>query len=167
VLRDEPFALLLPDNLPLSPDYRLEAMLDLWARRRRAVLGVLSLDSRSSGLYGNSGRIEHREIAAGVLAIDRLHDKGPGRLEIPPGTRVLRACGRYVFGSEVFARLAEARGAAADGDRSEVPAVQLLAREGALLGALLPGPLFDVGHPAGLLAASAHLAREGDGREEH
>ncbi|HVR28109.1 MAG TPA: sugar phosphate nucleotidyltransferase [Thermoanaerobaculia bacterium] len=153
---NDPFALLLPDNLPLAPEYRLDVLLELWAERGRHVVGVLEIDSAWSGLYGNSGRIDHRTIAPGVLAIDRLHDKEPGRLHIPAGARVVRACGRYVFGSEVFARIEASRAGA--GETSEVPAVQLLAREGALLGALLPSPLFDVGHPQGLLAASAFLA---------
>ncbi len=66
-----------------------------------------------------------------------------------------------MFGTEIFALLAESR-RAATGELDEVPAVQRLAREHGLLGALLPMPLFDVGHPSGLLAASAYLAsREG------
>jgi UTP--glucose-1-phosphate uridylyltransferase len=160
VLGSEPFAVLLPDNLPLAADYRLARLIDVYERHRKHVVGVLELDSRWSGLYGNSGLVEHREVAPGVLAIDRLHDKIPGRLEIPPGTRVLRACGRYVFRPEVFASVAASLGNAADADRSEVPAVQLLARAGALCGAIVPGPLFDVGYPAGLLAACAFLARQ-------
>ena len=157
LLEGEPFALLLPDNLPLAPDYRLGALLGLWSERGRNGVGVLEIDSTWSGLYGNSGRIEHRAIAPGVLAIDRLHDKESGWLHVPAGSRVMRACGRYVFGPDFLERI-EASRAGARGEISEVPAVQLLATEGLLLGAVLPSPLFDVGHPRGLLAASAFLA---------
>ena len=157
-LEGAPFAVLLPDNLPLAPKYRLDPLLALWREHGRHGVAVIEVDRRWSGLYGNSGRIEYRAVAPGVIAIERLHDKEPGRLAVADGTRLLRACGRYVFGSEVFERLLEARRAAPTGELSEVPAVQRLALEGRLLGALVPQPLFDVGHPAGLLAASAYLA---------
>ena len=49
-----------------------------------------------------------------------------------------------------------------EGELDEVPAVQRLARDGRLVGAMLPMPLFDVGHPSGLLAASAHLSSRAD-----
>jgi UTP--glucose-1-phosphate uridylyltransferase len=159
LLDGEPFAVLLPDNLPLAPDYRLDSMLTLWRRRGQNVVGVIEIDRRWSGLFGNSGRIDSRPLEPGVVAIDRLHDKAPGRLAIDGAATapLLRACGRYVFGTEIFALLAESR-RAATGEVDEVPAVQRLARERTLLGAHLPMPLFDVGHPSGLLAASAYLA---------
>jgi UTP--glucose-1-phosphate uridylyltransferase len=163
----DPFAVLLPDNVPLSPDHRLGSLLDLW-QPGRSVVGVLALDSRWSGLFGNSGRIDARPSpgrpGTGALTIDRLHDKGRGRFEIEPGepTPVLRACGRYVFEDDFFALLESTR-RGVSGELDEVPAVQRLARDGRLVGAMLPMPLFDVGHPAGLLAASAHLAHASAG----
>ncbi|HEX2464847.1 MAG TPA: sugar phosphate nucleotidyltransferase [Thermoanaerobaculia bacterium] len=163
LLEGEPFAVLLPDNLPLAPDYRLGSMVDLWRRRGQNVVGVIEIDRRWSGLFGNSGRIDSRPLEPGVVAVDRLHDKAPGRFVVEGTAQapLLRACGRYVFGAEILALLAESRRTAA-GELDEVPAVQRLAREHGLLGALLPMPLFDVGHPNGLLAASAYLAaREG------
>ena len=159
LLDDQPFAVLLPDNLTLAADHRLAALFEAW-QPGHAVVGVLELDARSSGLFGNSGRIDARPQRNGVLAIDRLHDKRPGRFEIADhaSTPVLRACGRYVFGNDVF-RLLEWSRRGTTGEVDEVPAVQRLAREGKLIGVVLPMPLFDVGHPSGLLAASAHLAR--------
>jgi UTP--glucose-1-phosphate uridylyltransferase len=158
-LEAEPFAVLLPDNIPLARDYRLDPLLDLWRDRGRHVVGVIEIDRRWNGLFGNSGRIDSRPLEPHVLAIDRLHDKVPGRLVIDDsGTApMLRACGRFVFGADVLALLAESRNAAA-GEVDEVPAVQRLAQRGDLLGALVPMPLFDVGYPDGLLAANAWLA---------
>jgi UTP--glucose-1-phosphate uridylyltransferase len=159
ILAGEPFALLLPDNLPLAPDYRLATLLDPWRERQCNVVGVLEIDASWSGLFGDSGRIDWRPLAPGLVAIDRLHDKRPGRLSIDSANTapMLRACGRYVLGSEIFALLAE-QGRAASGELDEVPAIQRLAIEGKLLGAMVPMPLFDVGYPDGLLAANAHLA---------
>jgi UTP--glucose-1-phosphate uridylyltransferase len=159
LLEGEPFVVLLPDNLPLAPDYRLDPLLELWLNRGRNVVGVIEIDHRWSGLFGNSGRIDSRPLEERVLAIDRLHDKVPGRLAIDATITapLLRACGRYVFGNDVLALLAESR-TESTGEVDEVPTVQRLALRGDLLGSLVPMPLFDVGYPDGLLAANAYLA---------
>jgi UTP--glucose-1-phosphate uridylyltransferase len=162
LLEAEPFAVLLPDNLPLAPDYRLDALLALRRDPGQSVVGVIEIDRRWSGLFGNSGRIDARTTAPGLLAIERLHDKLPGRLVLDHREApILRACGRDVFDNDVFALLADSR-KASSGEVDEVPAVQRLAREGRLVGVMFPMPLFDVGHPGGLLAASAWLAGHGD-----
>lgn len=152
----ESFALLLPDNLPLSADYRLESLLATHRRYDLHVVGILRLDESWSGLYGNCGRIDHRELDPGVVAIERISDKRPGKLEIGAGEVVLRTCGRYVCQPDVFERL-EALRPTAEGELDEVPVYQQLALEDRLAGCVIPPPLFDVGHAAGLLAASAYL----------
>jgi UTP--glucose-1-phosphate uridylyltransferase len=159
LLEGESFTVLLPDNLPLAPDYRLDPLLELWRERGRNVVGMIDLDHRWHGLFGNSGLIDGRPLERGVLAIDRLHDKVPGRLAIDHAITapLRRACGRYVFGNDVLTLLAESRRESA-GEVDEVPAVQRLAQRGDLLGVMVPMPLFDVGHPDGLLAANAYLA---------
>lgn len=157
---EEPFALLLPDNVLLSPDYRLALLTDLFARSGRDVVGLLALDSSQSGRFGDSGRFEGRRLEPGVFEIGRLQDKRAGRLRIAPGETVIRTCGRYVCRPGLMRRIEELRGAAA-GELDEVPAYQQIAREGGLLGRELPPPLFDVGHPSGFLAACAYLHRQG------
>jgi UTP--glucose-1-phosphate uridylyltransferase len=159
LVEGEPFAVLLPDNVPLAPDYRLDSLLGVAREPGQCAVGVIEIDRRWSGLFGNSGRIDGRPIAPGVLAVERLHDKLPGRLVLddPGALPILRACGRYLFTSDVFALLAASR-SGSTGEVDEVPAVQRLARDGRLVGVLLPMPLFDVGHPSGLVAANAHLA---------
>ncbi len=153
---DDPFALLLPDNVLLAAEYRLASLTELFERSAKDVVGVLSLDSRESGRYGNSGLFEGRSPEPGVFAIARLLDKRPGRLEIPPGETVRRTCGRYVCRPHVM-RWIERLRPEIRGEFDEVPVYQRIAAEGGLLGRLLPPPLFDVGHPSGFLAANAHL----------
>lgn len=153
----ESFALLLPDNLPLAADYRLADLLVTHQRHDRHVVGVLRLDDSWSGLYGNCGRVESREIEPGIVAIDRIADKRPGRLRIAAGEEILRTCGRYICKADVFRRL-EALRPTVDGELDEVPVYQQLAREDGVVGHVMPLPLFDVGHAEGLLAASAWLA---------
>jgi UTP--glucose-1-phosphate uridylyltransferase len=155
---NEPFAILLPDNLPLSPDYRLQPLLRLAETEGREALGVIRVDSSQAGLYGDSGVIDCRSAPDGTLEITRLRDKRPGRLRPRPGRPVLRACGRLVCQPSFHRHLEEARPAGAE-DYDEVAALQRVIRERGAAGLLLPPPLFDLGHPDGLLAAAAFLWR--------
>jgi UTP--glucose-1-phosphate uridylyltransferase len=152
----EPFALLLPDNVLLAPDYRLTSLVDLFTRSGKDVVGVLELDSGESGRYGNSGLFEGSSTDPGVFEIRRLRDKRPGRLVIPPGETVLRTCGRYVCRPHVMGWIDELR-PGIEGEFDEVPVYQKIAAAGGLLGRVLPPPLFDVGHRSGFLAANAYL----------
>lgn len=161
---DDPFALLLPDNVLLAPEHRLAVLTELFERSGRDVVGVLELDSSESGRYGNSGLFDGDSPEPGVFEIRQLRDKLPGRLEIPKGETVQRTCGRYVCRPHIMRRIDELR-PDVEGEFDEVPVYQRIATEGGLLGRLLPSPLFDVGHPAGFLAANAYLHRQvPDGR---
>lgn len=157
----EPFALLLPDNVFLAPDYSLRPMVDLAAEHGRDVVGVVELGDDSSGRFGNCGLIDFRALAPGVLEIEGLADKLPGRLEIAPGERVTRTCGRYVCRPDVLDVLEQLRPAAEARGREldEVPAYQRIIAERGALGRVLPPPLFDTGNPAGYAAANAYLER--------
>lgn len=156
----EPFALLLPDNVLLSPDHRLRPLLDLADETGAHAVGVVELAPEHSGQYGRSGLFEGEELRPGVFHITGLAGKEAGRLTVPPGRTLRRACGRYVCQPELFAILEELR-RNVDGELDEVPAYQQIAAAGRLYGHLLPQPLFDVGHPRGFLAANAYLHRRG------
>ena len=155
-LDGEPFALLLPDNVLLSPKHRLATMTELHLRSGKDVVGILELDASQTGSYGNSGLFEGEERRPGVFEIHRLRDKGPGRLSIAAGETVRRTCGRYVCRPHLLEGIEELR-RDAEGELDEVPVYQRIAAVGGLLGRVLPAPLFDVGHPSGFLAANAWL----------
>lgn len=156
----EPFALLLPDNVFLAPDYSLRPMVDLARTHGRDVIGVVELDCSNSGKFGNCGRIDYRPLAPGVVEIRRLDDKRPGRLEIPRGERVTRTCGRYVCRPDVLDVLEELRSEAlaSGGELDEVPAYQRIIAARGAIGCVLQPPLFDAGNPAGYAAAQAFHA---------
>lgn len=159
----EPFGLLLPDNVLLSPEHRLSRMVNLYAESGRDVIGVLELDDAYSGQFGNCGLIDFEEKAPGVLDIAKLRDKEPGRLAIEKGMTVVRTCGRYICHSHVFEYMKRFRpGGENNGSQTEldeVPVYQAIIREKGALGCVLPLPLFDVGHPAGYAAANGYWAR--------
>jgi UTP--glucose-1-phosphate uridylyltransferase len=155
-LAGEPFALLLPDNVALAPEYRLADMLSAHEATGKDVVGLLELGHRHSGLFGDSGRFEGERLASGLWRLDRLGDKRPGRLAIAPGEVVRRACGRYVCRSHLLDELERLR-PRGGGELDEVGAYQRIVAAGGAVGWVVPPPLFDVGHPQGVLAASAWL----------
>jgi UTP--glucose-1-phosphate uridylyltransferase len=153
---DDPFLLLLPDNVFLSPEHTLSPMLALAEERQQEVVGLIEVDHRQNGLFGDSGRIEGREIGPGVFSIRKLQDKRPGRLSLRPGEGGLRACGRSVWRPHVFDFIDRLR-SGVRGEFDEVPVLQAIVAAHGALGVRLAPPLFDIGHPEGLLAASAYL----------
>ena len=154
---NEPFALLLPDNLFLSSEYSLTALVEVAEETGCDVRGLVEVDSEDARLFGNTGLVELSELGSGLFRIDRLVDGRPGRLVLDPGETILRACGRYICQPQVFDVIDELR-ASVTTEYSEVPVYQRIIDTKGLFGCVLPGPLFDVGHPAGLLAANHFLA---------
>ncbi len=156
----EPFALLLPDNVVLAPEYRLEGMIDVYRDTGLDVVGVLELDVSHSGLYGNCGRIRSGEARGRALPIHELSGKEPGRLVIEPGTTVRRTCGRYVCRPHVFEYMEPLRESTngAPGELDEVPVYQAIIRDHGAMGWIVPPPLFDVGYPLGFAAANGYFA---------
>ncbi len=164
----EPFGLLLPDNVFLSPRYDFGRLVELYGETVRDVIGVVELDDSDSGKFGNCGRIEFETVRPEVLDIRRLESKKPGRLEIEPDDRVTRTCGRYLCRPHVFDYLERTRPGPREKSRvrgsdpgptpelDEVPAYQAIIREHGATGCVLPGPLFDTGNPLGYQAACAY-----------
>ncbi len=168
-LAGESFALLLPDNFLPSPDYALRDLVDLYSESGRDVLGVLELDATDSGQYGNCGRIRYRDfettnqrLKGRALELIELSPKGKGTIEIPAGSTIRRTCGRYVCRPHLLDWLERVRPEVMEqgtegGELSEVPAYQRIVAEVGACGLVLPRPVFDIGIPAGYLAASAWL----------
>ncbi|HUP21782.1 MAG TPA: sugar phosphate nucleotidyltransferase [Thermoanaerobaculia bacterium] len=154
----EPFAVLLPDNVLLSPAHDFGRLVRASERSGLDAIGVIEVTHADSGRYGNCGRIEFRVLEPGLLELERLYDKLPGTLQVPPGETLLRTCGRYACTQRLLDELAQLR--ATTGDRvelDEVPAYQRIVASGGAVGVVLPPPLFDVGNPSGYLAACAAI----------
>ena len=69
----DPFALLLPDNVLLAPEYRLAVLTELFTRSGKDVVGVLELDGGESGLREQRGLVVRFESALdGVGLIGKI-----------------------------------------------------------------------------------------------
>ena len=142
---EEPFAVLLPDDVIWSEEGTTGAMVTLFAERGRPVIAVREVpDERVSSL----GIVDAAEIADLVYTISGMVEKPP--LDKAPSN--LAIIGRYVLGTDIFEALRQTQAGAG----GEVQITDALASmiPGGVYAYRFPGTHVDVGRPLGLLQAS-------------
>jgi UTP--glucose-1-phosphate uridylyltransferase len=142
---DEPFAVLLPDDVIWSEVATIGAMIALFAERGRPVIAVREVpDDRVSSL----GIVDATEVADRVYTISGMVEKPP--LDEAPSN--LAIIGRYVLGADIFEALQQTRpGAGGEVQITDALASMIL---GGVYAYRFPGDHVDVGRPLGLLQAS-------------
>ena len=149
VTGDQPFAVLLPDNILDGPSPAIGQLLAVHARTGGAVVGLEQVPWDRTPHYG----VCHGPWVDGHMQVAQVVEKPP------PGTAPGRHVfvGRYVLPARVHGLLAEA----APGRGGEVQlsdALATLAAEGALTGVPVDATRLDTGTPLGPLDATLHLA---------
>lgn len=147
---DEPFAVLLPDELFVGERPALGELLDVFAELGRTVVGYKEIDPALTGRYGI---IDPEEIDTELVrARDLVEKPGPG--EAPSNLAIV---GRYVIEPSVFQHL-NALKPGAGGELQLTDALRQLARDPGVYGCALTAQRYDVGTPVGYLAASVEFA---------
>ena len=144
-IREEPFAVLLPDDVIWSEEGTTGAMVTLFAKCGRPVIAVREVpDERVSSL----GIVDAAEVADRVYTISGMVEKPP--LDEAPSN--LAIIGRYVLGADIFEALRQTQ----PGAGGEVQITDALASmiPGGVYAYRFPGTHVDVGRPLGLLQAS-------------
>jgi UTP--glucose-1-phosphate uridylyltransferase len=158
-LGDRAFALLMPDNLTTGPDLlkRLSethaatglSCVAVWARaesrRRLKTASFVIVTERARG-----GVARVREIRPARAESSRRESLNTARESLRVGI------GRSIFAEGAVALFDPKRGAR---EENEVPALNALAAEGALLAVESGERIWDIGQVEGYLAAFAHFAR--------
>jgi UTP--glucose-1-phosphate uridylyltransferase len=142
---EEPFAVLLPDDVIWSDTATTGAMAALFAERGRPVIAVREVpDDRVSSL----GIVDAAEIADRVYTVSGMVEK-PALEDAPSNLAII---GRYVLGSDIFETLLQTQ----PGAGGEVQITDALASmiPGGVYAYEFPGDHVDVGRPLGLLQAS-------------
>lgn len=152
---NEPFAVLMPDNVFFGTEPCVSALLDCFKEYEQNLLGLIEVTEESARLFGNNGRVAGEFVSDDVFVISKLQDKGPGTFELAGLGKALRACGRCVFRSEFF-READMIDKKMLRENDEVPVLQKLVANGKMLGVLLKERLFDCGHWEGYWAANQY-----------
>jgi UTP--glucose-1-phosphate uridylyltransferase len=147
---DEPFAVVLGDDLLDARVPGVRQLLDVYERWGTGVVGLKEVPAGQEHMYGI---VEGTNVGKGEWKLSRLVEKPA------PGTAPSRlaAIGRYVLPAEIFAILAETppgRG----GEIQLTDALATLCERRGLHGLEVEGQRFDAGDRAGYVLAQLHWA---------
>jgi UTP--glucose-1-phosphate uridylyltransferase len=159
---DEPFALVMPDNILLDGLPVVSQMIPFFSREPRDMLGALRLEAEQASRFGNVGILETEAISdesKKIVSVRRFSDKISSSLHIPAGESVLKNFGGSIFLPHFFDYIEKLR-PHIEGELDDVPVVQAIIKEKGLLAVALEGNGFDVGNPAGYWAANLHSERK-------
>ncbi len=156
---DEPFALVMPDNILLDGLPVVSQMIPFFSREPRDMLGALRLEAEQASRFGNVGILETEAISdesKKLLRVRHFSDKVSDPLHIPAGDSVLKNFGGGIFLPHFFDYIEKLR-PHIKGELDDVPVVQAIIKEKGLLAVALEGNGFDVGNSAGYWAANLHM----------
>ncbi len=156
---DEPFALVMPDNILLDGLPVVSQMIPFFSREPRDMLGALRLETEQASRFGNVGILETEAISdesKKLLRVRHFSDKVSDPLHIPAGDSVLKNFGGGIFLPHFFDYIEKLR-PHIKGELDDVPVVQAIIKEKGLLAVALEGNGFDVGNSAGYWAANLHM----------
>jgi UTP--glucose-1-phosphate uridylyltransferase len=148
---DEPFAVLLPDELMGSSEL-LAAMCDVCVSTGGSVVGLKRVPLQEVSSYGvitPTGDVD----ADGVVGISDLVEKPP----VADAPSDLIIIGRYVLTPDVFDEIAALR-PGAGGELQLTDALRMQAAKGPFHGVLRNVRRFDTGNPVGWMSAVVELA---------
>ena len=151
---DEPFAVMLGDDLIHPSEPLLRQMLRAHDTFGRSVIAAMEVSKQEISLYGSIQAEPFEEHLVRILSIIEK----PAPDEVPSNLAVI---GRYVFTPEIFdalRRTVPGRG----GEIQVTDAINLLAQEQAVYAYRFEGRRFDVGNPLDYLKATVELGAERD-----
>ena len=148
---DNPFAVLLADDLMHGETLPTKALVTAFAQAQRAILSVSEVPEQDVSKYGilKPGARD----ASGLIAVEGLVEK-PAAQDAPSN---MASFGRYVFTSEVFALL-RALKPGAGGEIQLADAIDQLAAQGKVAAIVNPSNRYDCGDKFGYLNAIVDLA---------
>ena len=147
----EPFAILLPDDLILATRPTLEVMIELFEIHRA---GLLAVDKVSMENVGNYGIINPEKVGDKVYKVHGMVEK-PIVTQAPSNLGIV---GRYIMVPEIFQFLEKTR-PGAKGEIQLTDGIGLMLERFTVLAYRFDGIRHDIGNPVGLFAASLELAK--------
>jgi UTP--glucose-1-phosphate uridylyltransferase len=152
---DEPFAVLLGDDIVHSPDKPcLKQLIDVYERYNSSVIGVQEVPQKDVSKYGVIS-INQNEIDNGVFHINDLVEK-PKVEEAPSNYAIM---GRYVLRPEIF-EILENLTPGAGNEIQLTDAIKRLNEQQMVVGYEFEGDRHDVGDKFGFIRATVEFALE-------
>ena len=147
---DEPFAVLLGDDVVVSRQPCLGQMLDVFKEYQTSILGVQTVAHEVVDKYGI---IAGKQVDERVYKVNDMVEK-PAPEEAPSDVAVL---GRYIITPDIF-RFLETQDAGKGGEIQLTDALKRLAKEQAMYAYDFKGHRYDVGSKVGFIQANIEFA---------
>jgi len=150
IIGEEPFAVLLPDDIIASKTPTLRRMIEVYEKHDSGVVAVERIGSEDTKKYGI---IEPKEVSNGIYQVLSLTEKP----EPAAALSNLGVVGRYILMPQVF----DALMVTPPGRGQEIQitdALQLLLKQQAIYAYELEGVRYDTGTPLGWLKATVSFA---------
>ncbi len=154
---NEPFAVLLADDIMVDDGALLRSLLDVQERHGRSAIALMEVTPEEISSYGcvepDASASSPGGLGDGLVEIRRVVEKPP-RDEAPSNLAII---GRYVFTPEIFAmldRIQPGRG----GELQLTDAIALLLEHQSVFGYVCRSGRYDVGQKLDFLRANVELA---------
>jgi len=152
IVGNEPFAVLLADDLLDSDTPVTQQLIDAAHRHNGSVLAIHDVPAEHTNKYGI---VAGKDIEPGCLQVERIVEK-PAPAEAPS---TLGVVGRYVLDSEIFECL-RATQAGVGGEIQLTDGIERLMRLKPVFGYQYEGTRYDCGSKAGMFQAVMDLGRK-------
>jgi UTP--glucose-1-phosphate uridylyltransferase len=149
VVGDEPFVVMLGDDIIDAPVPGAKQLADCWERHGLGTIALMEVPPEDTSMYGIAAG---RALDARTMRIERLVEKPK---QDPPSN--LAVIGRYVLPPGVFEVLEKAK-PGVGGEIQLTDALAVLARDRGLLGYRFEGDRYDAGDRLGYLKANVAFA---------
>lgn len=146
IVGDEPFAVVLPDDIIMAEKPVLSQMLEVFLQTGKSVVALEEVPRERVSAYGI---IKGKILDEAIYDIENLVEKPPVE-EAPSNLAVI---GRYILSPEVFSIL-EKMPPGRGGEIQLTDALSVMASRGMLVGYRFEGNRFDIGNPNGFLKAN-------------
>ena len=149
-IKNEPFAILLPDDLFFSEESCLTQLSKVYALKENSVVAVNKIDSKNIHKYGviNPGQIEGRSI-------DIIDIVEKPKLENAPSN--IAVCGRYILNSSIFDCLKKVK-PDNSGEIQLTDAIKMMLESESVSACIYEGEKFDCGSKKGFVEATIAIA---------
>ncbi|MBI4823126.1 MAG: UTP--glucose-1-phosphate uridylyltransferase GalU [Nitrospirae bacterium] len=151
-VKDEPFAVLLSDDIIPAEERLLSEMLRLYESVRCSILCIMKVHRSEVSRYGI---VDALKESSGLYRINDLVEK-PSPEEAPSELAII---GRYVLTPDIFEML-EKSGPGKGGEIQLTDALRMLLKKKPIYGFLYKGKRYDAGDKLGFLMATVEMAIE-------
>tara|TARA_B100000401_G_scaffold408074_1_gene324660 strand:+ start:161 stop:1021 length:861 start_codon:yes stop_codon:yes gene_type:complete len=150
VIGEDPFAVLLPDDLFFSKKSCLSQLIEIYEEKKSTVLAVNQISKSNIHKYGV---IKPEDVNSAPIKVEDIVEK-PSADEAPSDIAV---CGRYIFNASIFKYLADIT-FDRRGELQLTDAIKLLLGNESVYASMYQGEKFDCGSKEGFVHATIALA---------